>query len=455
MDKQKPLNTPDKHFLGLLFTLALPISLQNLLTCSMTFIDILMIGQLNETAIAAVGIANQFVFMFIVIQYGIHSGVSIFTAQYWGKKDLSRIKHLSGMGIMAGLVVAVLFSLGALVIPSFMMSLFSTDTAVVSLGAGYLRIVGISLAMSSVIFSFMCNLRSMGFVKVPMVASMVAVSLNVFLNYILIFGNLGFPALGVTGAAIATCISKLVEGVVVIGIVYGKRYPLAGPLSEMFSFDFKFFKQVFHTCWPVFLNELFWVTGVSLYKVVYARMGTQSIAAVNIISSIEEVMFIPFFGIFHGGSIMIGNCIGQGREKDAFKYGQFLLIFQFAMALAAGGLMILFRGTILSFYNISDLAYANAYSLMLVAGLVFWLKTTNFTNIVSVMRGGGDTRFGFFLDITGVWCIGVPIAFFAAFYLELSIYWVMALVAIEEIYKLMAGIPRFLSRKWIKNLVAN
>lgn len=442
-----------KTFLGLLFTLALPISLQNLLTCSMSFIDILMIGQLNETAIAAVGIANQFVFMFIVIQYGIHSGVSIFTAQYWGKKDTTRIKHLSGMGIMAGLVVAALFSFGALVVPSAMMSLFSKDAAVVSLGAGYLRIVGISFAASAVIFSFMSNLRSMGFVKVPMVASMVAVSLNIFLNYVLIFGNLGFPALGVTGAAIATCIAKLVESIVIIGIVYGRGYPLAGPLKEMFSFDFRFFKQVFHTCWPVFLNEVFWVTGISLYKLVYARMGTQSIAAVNIVSSIEELMYIPFFGIFHGGSIMIGNSIGQGRAQDAFKYGQFLLISQFIMALAAGGLMILFRGPILSFYNISDLAYANAYTLMLVAGLVFWLKTTNFTNIVSVMRGGGDTRFGFLLDLTGVWCIGVPIAFFAAFYLELPIYWVMALVAIEEIYKLAVGIPRFLSRKWVKDLV--
>ena len=448
------MTTSQKKFLGLLFTLALPISLQNLLTCSMSFIDILMIGQLNETAIAAVGIANQFVFMFIVIQYGIHSGVSIFTAQYWGKKDTSRIKHLSGLGIMAGLGVAALFSFGALVFPSAMVSLFSRDAAVVSLGAGYLRIVGISFAASAVIFSFMCNLRSMGFVKVPMVASMVAVSLNIFLNYVLIFGNLGFPALGVTGAAIATCISKLVEGIVIIGIVYSRGYPLAGPLAEMFNFDFKFLKQVFHTCWPVFLNELFWVTGISLYKLVYARMGTQSIAAVNIVSTIEELMYIPFFGIFHGGSIMIGNSIGQGRAQDAFKYGQFLLISQFIMALAAGGLMILFRGDILSFYNISDLAYANAHTLMLVAGLVFWLKTTNFANIVSVMRGGGDTRFGFFLDLTGVWCIGVPMAFFAAFYLNLPVYWVMALVAIEEIYKLIVGIPRFLSRKWIRNLVS-
>jgi len=447
------ISPSQKKFIGLLLTLALPISLQNLLTCSMTVIDILMVGQLNETAIAAVGIANQFVFMFIVIQYGIHSGVPIFTAQYWGKKDLRRIKHLSGMGILTGLTVAGLFSFAALVLPDHLVALFSKDPEVVDLGSDYLRIVGITFGFSAVIFSFMSNLRAMGFVKVPMVCSMVAVSLNVFLNYVLIFGHLGFPGLGVTGAAIATATSKIVEALTMAGIIYFKKYPLAATLKEMFGFNTLFFRRVLATCWPVFLNELFWVTGVSMYKLVYARIGTQSIAAVNIVSTLEEFMFIPFFGIFHGGSIMIGNCIGAGKEKTAHAYGQFLLISQFIMAIAAGAIMILSRDFVLSFYKISPATYENAYCLMLVAGLIFWTKTTNFTNIVSVLRGGGDTRFGFLLDLTGVWCIGVPMAFFAAFYLDLPVYWVMALIAVEELFKLGVGIPRFLSRKWIRNLV--
>ncbi len=442
-----------KRFLGLLLTLAIPIALQNLLTCSMSVIDILMVGQLNETAIAAVGIANQFVFMFIVIQYGIHSGVSIFTAQYWGKKEMSRIKQLSGMGILVGLAVAAVFSYVALILPDNLICLFSKDEAVVLLGADYIRIVGVSFAFSAVIFSFMCNLRSMGFVKVPMVCSMVAVTLNIVLNYILIFGKLGFPALGVTGAAIATCTSKIVEGLFMAGIIYGKRYPLAATFKEMFSFDRPFLGQVLTTCWPVFLNELFWVTGISLYKLVYARIGTESIAAVNIVTTIEEFMFIPFFGIFHGGAIMIGNSIGAGQKKNAQAYGQFILITQFIIAVAAGLLMISSREFVLSFYNISPATYENAYYLMLVSGLIFWAKTTNFTTIVSVLRSGGDTQFGFLLDLTGVWCIGVPMAFFTAFYLGLPVYWVMALVAVEELFKLGVGIPRFFSQKWIRNLV--
>ena len=214
-------------------------------------------------------------------------------------------------------------------------------------------------------------------------------------------------------------------------------------------------KKVLTTCWPVFLNELVWVTGISLYNVVYARIGTQSIAAVNIVASIENFMMIPFFGMFFAGSIIIGNSIGAGKPDEAYSYGKLLLMVQFSMALIAGGIMILSREMILSLYNISDIAYMNAYHLMLVSGLSLCFKITNFTNVVSVLRGGGDTRFGFLLDLTGVWCIGVPMAFFAAFFLNLPVYWVMALVMTEEVYKLALGIPRFLSRKWIRNLVRN
>jgi len=442
-----------RGFFRQLLTLGLPITLQNALSSSMNVIDILMVGQINETAIAAVGIATQFIFMFIVTQYGVHSGIAIFTAQYWGKQDLSRIKHLSGMGILAGLFIAALFSTVALLFPHRLMAVFSTDPQVLALGIQYLEVAGVCFPLFALTFSFMFNMRAMGFVRVPMVASMVSVLVNILLNYLLIFGKFGCPAMGVAGAAVATTIAKGLEAIILISIIYAKNYPLAGTLREMVGFPGTFLKKVIATCWPVFLNELAWVTGVSLYKVVYARIGTDSIAAVNIVFSLEEFLFIPFWGIFHGGSVMIGNAIGAGRYDQAFSCGKFLLKAQLAVSLTTGMTMILARDFILSFYQISPATHANAHALMLVTGLTLWAKTTNFTNIVSVLRGGGDTRFGCFLDMTGVWGIGVPMAIFAAFYLNLPVYWVMALVTVEEIFKLSLGIPRFLSGKWIRDLV--
>ncbi|MCP4722597.1 MAG: MATE family efflux transporter, partial [Desulfobacteraceae bacterium] len=168
---KKYLNPTKTNFINLLFKLALPITLQSFLTSSMALIDTLMMGQLNETAIAAVGIANQFIFVFIILQFGIHSGVSIFTAQYWGKRDLSRIKQLVGMGLMAGFVICLIFTFVAVVTPGLLMGLFTKDIEVLGLGSGYLRIVGISFVITVPTISYMNNLRSMEIVKVPMYAS--------------------------------------------------------------------------------------------------------------------------------------------------------------------------------------------------------------------------------------------------------------------------------------------
>ena len=452
-DKDKVI--APQAFLSLLFSLALPISLQYLLTSSMAVIDILMIGQLHDAAVAAVGIANQFVFIFFVIQFGVHSGIAIFTAQYWGKADVARIHQLSGLGLLAGFTIGSVFAGAALFFPAIVISAFSNDAEVVSLGAEYLRIVGFAFVPFCVTFSFMTNMRSMGFAGVPLISSFIAVVVNIVLNYCLIFGNLGFPAMGVKGAAIATCTAKLLEAGLLTAIIYLKSYPLAASVKKMLSFDFVFVKRITATCWPVFLNEFFWVTGVSMYKLVYARMGTQSIAAVNIVATLEEFLFVPFFGIFHAGSILIGNSIGAKRYKRAYDYGKFMLLAQLPMALGAGLMLILCRPFILGFYNISTAAYDNAYYLILTTGLVFWTKTTNFTTVVSVFRGGGDTKFGFFMDLSAVWCIGVPLAFTGAFIFHWPVYGVMALIALEELFKLIIGLPRFFSKKWIKNLVAD
>jgi len=441
------------HFIKSTFKLSWPIILQNFLTSSLVLIDLLMIGQLNEESIAAVGIANQIVFVFFIVQFGIHSGVSIFTAQYWGKKDLTAIKKLIGISIMAGMVIGILFTIAALFFPRALLSFFIKDAVVIDIGSQYIRIVGISFWVSVLTYAYTASLRSTEVVSVPLVTSGVAVTLNIFLNYVLIFGHMGFPAMGVKGAAIATCLSRYVEGLGILIIVYLKKYPCAGNLSELTDFDFSFFRKVVDTCWPVFLNELFWVGGVTLYKFVYARMGTQSIAAVNIVASIEEFMLVPFFGLFAAGSILLGNAIGAGRFEEAFVYGKTLLRFPFILAIFIGGIMMISRGPVLAFYNISDTVSTNAYHLMMVAGIVLCFKITNFTLIVSILRGGGDTRYGFLLDLTGVWCIGVPMAFLGAFVFHLPVYWVMVLVSTEEIYKLYLGLKRFRSKKWIKYLV--
>ncbi len=286
----------------------------------------------------------------------------------------------------------------------------------------------------------------------PLLASGLAVFLNLFLNYVLIFGKMGFPVMGVKGAALATCISKYVESFIIVTMVQVKKYPCAIHLKKTFTMDKAFIKTIAPTCWPVLLNEFFWVTGISIYSLVYASIGTQSMAAVSIITSIEIFVMIPVFGMLRGGSIIIGNTIGSGQNEKAIVYGKYLLMTQFTLAIFIGCLMIVSRDIFLGFYKISPQTYTYAYHLMLVAGIGMCLKCSNFTLIASVLRGGGDTRYALVLDIAGVWLIGIPMAVIGAYVLQLPVYWVMALVLIEEVFKFSLCMPRFLSGKWLRNL---
>ncbi len=447
------ISDENKGFFVLLLTLALPIMVQNFLHSSLNFLDVLMIGQLKDSAIAAAGIANQLVFIFFLLQFGIQSGISIYASQYWGKKDVENVRKLIGIGLFTGFLIAIIFTFIAIVIPEYFISLFTTDEKVQELAIEYLQIVGLSFFISVFTYTYTANLRSTEIVIVPIFASSVAVVLNLFLNYLLIFGNFGFPVLGVKGAAIATCISRYVEGMIIVSITYFKDYPAAARFSDMINFDSAYLKRIYRTCFPVFLNEFFWSTGVAIYNIIYARIGTEAIAAVNIIASIEGFIMIPFLGILHAGTVIIGHKIGAGFPEDAYQFAKRLVIFQFLLSFAFGFLMISSRSFILSFYNISEIAYNNAYYLIVVAGLIFCIKITNYTFVVSIFRGGGDTRFGLFVDMGGIWLIGIPLALIGGFVLKLPVYWVMAMVVTEEIVKLLIEIPRFISRKWLKNII--
>lgn len=449
-----PLLHGNKTFFAQVFRLALPIMVHNFLLSSLTFADTLMIGQLDEAAIAAVGIANQFTFFFIILQFGIHSGISIFTAQYWGQKDIHHIRKLVGISLFMGIFFGVLLTFIALAFPGWIFSFFSHDPAVITQGIVYLRIVAISYLASVVTFVYTFNMRSTEHVIPPFITSAVAVLVNIVLNYLLIFGKFGFPALGVTGAAIGTSLARYLESILILLITYIKQYPSAAPLSYLFKVDLPFFKRVMKTSVPVIFHEFTWVSGVTIYNLIYARLGTNAFAAINICVSIEGLALILFFSISSATSIIVGNCIGAGREEDAYVSALKIMFIQVFLALLVGLVIIAGRHLVLSFYNISSDTFTNTYHLLLVIGLILWGKVINMGLIVGVFRGGGDTRFGLFLDLSGVWLVGIPMGLLGAFVLHLPIYWVMAMVITEEVFKISLGIPRFFSRKWIRNLVS-
>lgn len=445
-------NTVDKRqFYQTLVKLAIPVSLQNMISSSLNLVDTVMIGQLGAVEVAAVGLANRLFFVFILVSFAISSGTAIFTAQFWGKKDVQHIGKVMGIALVLIIAISFIFSFGALVIPDLVMQIFTQDQLVISNGSTYLRIVGWSYLLSSVTMLYAFILRSMEQVKVPMYASTLALGLNTLLNYCLILGHFGFPALGVQGAAIATVIARAIEVAIIVITTYRKRYP-AIHFSDFGAIPKVLIKQFFATTLPVIANEFSWVVGVTTYSIVYGRMGTAEIAAVNIINPVEQISSGIFFGLASAASVMIGNQIGAGREKTAYIYAKRFALLGVAGAIFIGGIIFLSTSQITSLFKVAPEIRMFAGNMLFVLSAVLWIRVFNTINVVGVLRGGGDTKFSMYMEIMSVWGVGVPLAFFGGFYLKIPVYWVFVLVNLEEAVKMAVGLYRMHSGKWIHNL---
>jgi putative MATE family efflux protein len=442
----------DKRFYRSLLRLAIPIIVQNLILSSLNLVDNIIIGGLGETAIASVGLANQYFFLLNLLLFGIASGSSIFTAQYWGNKDIANIKRVLGLCIISGGSAAFLFTLGGLFIPEQILSIFSKDKEVIILGSQFLRIICLSYVITSVTFAYSFTLRSTGQVKIPMAVSVTALAVNTVLNYLLVYGYFGFPKMGVRGSALSTLIARVVEMILILIAVYKTNNVIAASIKELTDLTRSFIKNFFKVTAPVIFNESIWALGVTMYAIVYARMGTEVIASTNISSTIERITWVIFMGLGSACAVMIGNKIGEGNEKDAFIYAKRFIILGPSLAIIAGVLVYFNSHFILSAYKISPVVYNYASKNLLVFSIFLWVKVFNFTSIVGILRSGGDTKFCLIIDTLGVWAIGVPLTFLGGLVWGLPVYWVYVLVFMEEIFKLILGLPRILSKKWINNL---
>ena len=427
--------------------------MQNLFSVLGSAITTLMTGQLGDVPLASLGLANQLYYILSLAQFGIASGASIFTAQYWGKKDHSNISKVLGVSFIVCLITSLLFAAVAVFIPQVFLGIFTSDEQVIDLGVELLRIIGWSFFFTPITMTFYMILRSINNVRLPMVNSFMGVALNIILGYALIFGKLGAPAMGVYGAAYANLIARVLECFLIIFMAYYLKTPLAAKPSEMFAFGRLFLKKTLSKILPVTVNELLWSMGVSAYSAIYAHINTESIAAINIRLTIEDLVFVPFLGIIHACSIMVGNAIGAGDQEKSSGYIKQSVRIVMVLAIVLGGALALGSGFITSLYNISDLAAFYTRNVLVVLGGILWLRTTNTLYFLAMMRSGGDTRFAYWMDVGLMWFIGVPSAWLAAFVFHLPVYYVYLFVTIEEVVKFFLSIWRFRSNRWIHNLV--
>lgn len=434
--------------------IALPITLQNLIASSVNMLDTLMITSLGQESLAAVGLANQVFFFYSLTIFGISTGSAIFIAQFWGKKDVPNIRRIVGLSLTLGTILGVAFTLAALLVPEQIMRIFSKDAHVIELGIKYLRIVSLSYIITGISFSYAVASRSIGQAKMPMVVSVISFVTNAIFNYLLIFGKFGFPELGIRGAAYGTVIARIVELLFILYSIYSDFGPLAGSIKEMTDWNTSFVKKYFNTAYPVILNEALWSLGTVMYSIAYAKIGTEAAAAVQILNTVQNIFLVMTRGLANACTVMVGNKIGADEEKIAIEYANKFLILSVVLGVFLGAVLFSASDLILKiFRNLTPGLYSTSKKLLRVVAIFFFVKAFNVTMVVGVLRGGGDTKFSMLLEMGAVWLIGVPLAFLGATVFKLPVYYVLALVYMEEVVKAIIGIPRIVSKKWVKNVI--
>ena len=337
----------------LLLKIALPIALQNFILSSLNMVGTMMVGQLGETLVAPVGVANQIFFLMNLLVFGVVSGGAIFTAQFWGKHDVTNIRKVLGISLILAVTGALIFFVIAELFPSFVLGIYSKDPAVVQAGSEYLRIMAFSFVFFAITASYGTVLRSTGDVRTPLFVSMGALSLNTILSYLLIFGKFGLPALGIHGAAVGIVVARVVECSLCSSLPIGSNFPprCVCRMSEWLKLVSS--NRCSSRVLPVTLNELLWAFGATAYSVIYARIGTDAMAAMSIASSIDQMALVLFFGISNACAILVGNRIGAGDQDKAFRYAVRSLGLGVGLAVVMGGVVLLVSRPVLTLYKVS------------------------------------------------------------------------------------------------------
>lgn len=446
----------DRNFLKKTVMIALPVAMQGMLNTVVNLVDNLMIGSLGSTAIASVGLANKVFFVFTLLVFGINSGSGVLAAQYWGSKDVKNIRKVLGLALALAVTGAVAFMIPASIKPRLLMRIFTTSDASIQMGAAYLTVAALSYPCTALTNTYVAMLRAVNRVKEPVMISCAAIVTNICFNYILIFGKFGAPAMGVTGAALATLIARVVEVILILGVVYLGRTPLACGIRDLFGWSRGFLKKFFVTALPVIFNEFIWGLGTTIYSMAYGRMGDDAVAAITIATTIQDLVVVLFQGLSAATAVILGNEMGAGQLKKAEIYGKNFFILQFLVTVVMACVCVALRWKFIALYQpgISDQVAQAVSRCILVFAIFSPFRMFNYVNVVGVLRSGGDTAMCLFIDTSGVWCIGIPLAFIGGLILKQPIHIVYGMVTLEEVYKAVIGYIRYRQKKWLRNLAA-
>ena len=446
-DEKKIFNTR-------LRVLAVPLALQSLLNALVGASDALMLGRLNQDSIAAVSLANQLFFVMTLFTGAVTGTAGILIAQYWGKKDYKNAGRFLAMAIRYTFLISLVFFVAALIFPEAVMRIFTTEGSLITIGAGYLRIVSFSYIFSSVAQCFLTNMKIAGDAKLSVIISAVTVAVDMTADYFLIYGKCGLPALGANGSAYSTIVVEVLSLVIVL-IWARRKETIQLPVKNLTYFSRDFEKDFWKILPASLASSLSWGLSITVHNVIMGHLGSDATAAASVTGVTQQLIACVTWGIAGGSGIMIGELLGAGKLDEAKKYGDRFYKVSFYSGLINVLLIALVGPAIYVFYALTGTA--KGYLLWMLVFSCFYMFAFAYNSIFTcgVFPAGGDAKYDAVSVFFATWCFAIPASLIACFVLKWPVLVVYVIMCLDEIVKLPFLKWHYNKYIWVKNLTRN
>ena len=440
------------EFMKSLCKIAIPVTLQSMLQASFSIVDQIMIGQLGETNISAVGLCGNFSLIFSVVIGAVSTVAGILIAQFIGAEDIKEAWSSFDLSLICGIIISALFLLAAGVLPLHILRLYTKDMSIINTGAVYFRIVAFSYIPMAVSHILSAWLRCREHATIPFLASFGAVAINTWLNYLLIFGKFGLPCMGIKGAAIATLISQLFNlAFIAVGFALCIRKDGDKPVLSL-HFKKLTIRDYLIMIMPILVSEFLWSLGQNVESAVYGHLGISNLAAYTLTCPIQGLIVGALSGLSAAAGVMIGKRLGGKEYDEAYEESTKIMYAGLIGSLAVSALLILLAGEYTGLYRVDHSVKELGKVLLIIFALYAPVKVENMILGGGIIRSGGNTKIIMAIDIVGTWCIGIPLCLLAAYIFKWGIVGVYTLLTTEEIFRLVVSLIIFKRRKWMISL---
>lgn len=444
----------NKEFYTTVLAIALPISLQYMITVGVNMVDTMMLGTMGEVALSASSLANQYISIYNICCMGIGMGASVIVSRFWGSKDLVSLKKAITIMLRLIVIVGIIFMLPTIICPGAVMRVYTPELEIIEGGILYFYwsvpsflLMGISLCCSIV-------LRSVGSAKVPLVCSIISFISNIFFNWLFIFGSLGAPRMGIAGAALGTVIARLFEFCAIMFYFFKLDKKIKYRLKDIFMRCRDLVGEYLRICIPVLVSDALMAFGNSAIAMIMGRIGAQFVSANSITMVTQQLCNVLAQGIAQAGCIVTGHTLGRGERERAQTEAWNFLVFGTLVGIFAGALILIFSGPIISCYNITEETAEIAKQLMHAVAFIVIFQASNSILCKGVLRGGGDTKFLMVADILFLWIASIPLGILSGLVWGMSPFAIYICMKIDQIFKFVWSIIRLRSKKWIKKIEA-